>query len=73
MSGGILEGKTDSEIRGQVIGVQTQMQIFFFFWNTTGSFSFHVYRQFIFYSVIHICHVIKLNKLQKYVLQHYKV
>ena len=31
MSGGILEGKTDSEIRGQVIGVQTQMQIFFFF------------------------------------------
>ena len=27
----ILEGKVDSEIRGQVIGVQTQMQSFNFF------------------------------------------
>ena len=28
---GILEGKVDSEIRGQVIGIQTQMQSFNFF------------------------------------------
>ena len=33
---GILEGKVDSGIRGQVLGVQMQIQSFnIFFWNTT--------------------------------------
>ena len=51
---GILEGKLDSEIRGQVIGVQTQMQSSnFLFCNATGGFSFHAYRQLIFYSARH--------------------
>ena len=69
----ILEGKVDSEIRGQVIRVQTQKQSFnFFFLNTTGS-CFDAYRQLIFFSTIHTRHVIKVSKLQKYVFQHYKV
>ena len=62
----ILEGKVDSEIRGQVIGARTQMQSFnfLFFFNITGSFNFDAYRQPIFCSAIHTRQVTKLSKLQ---------
>ena len=62
----ILEGKVDSEIRGQVIGARTQTQSFnfLFFFNITGSFNFDAYRQPIFYSAIHTRQVTKLSKLQ---------
>ena len=61
---GILEGKVDSEIRGQVIGVQKQMQNFNFFLECNWEF---------FYSAMHTRHVIKLSQLQKYVFQPCKV
>ena len=61
---GVSEGEVDSEIRGQVIGVQTQMQSLIYFLEYNWEF---------FYSTIHTHHVIKLSKLQKYVFQHYKV
>ena len=65
----ILEGKVDSKIRSQVTRVETQKQSFF---NTTGS-CFYAYRQLVFFSTIHTRHIIKVNKLQKYVFQHCKV
>ena len=44
----ILKGRVDSRARSQVIDVQTQMESFnFFFWNTTGSFSFEAYTFFL--------------------------
>ena len=44
----ILKGRVDSRARSQVIDVQMQMQSFsFFFWNTTGSFSFEAYTFFL--------------------------
>ena len=46
----VLKGRVDSRARSQVIDVQTQMQSFnFFFWNTTGSFSFEEYTFFFFF------------------------
>ena len=55
----ILEGKVDSEIRGQVIRVQTQGQSFnFFFWIQLGVVLMHT---------DNLCY--KVNKLQKYLLQ----
>ena len=73
--GDILEVKVDSKIRGQVINVQTQKESFFFFLNITGGclFCFDAYRKLIFFSTIYTCHVTKVDKLQKYVFQHYKV
>ena len=65
----ILEGKVDSEIRGQVIRVQTQKQSFnFFFWIQLGVVLMHTDNL-----SSSTRHVIKVSKLQKYVFQHYKV
>ena len=62
----ILEGKVDSEIRGQVIRVQTQKQSFnFFFWIQLGVVLMHTDNL--------SSSLQKVSQLQKYVFQYYKV
>ena len=69
LSDDILEGKVDSEIRGQVIRVQTQKQSFnFFFWIQLGVVLMHTDNL-----SSSTRHVIKVSKLQKYIFQHYKI
>ena len=72
---GILEGKLDSEIRGQVIRVQTQKKSFnFFFWNKTGG-CFDAYNLSSTLQYTHAIHTQgqSIAKVFQHVLQHYKI
>ena len=69
----ILEEKVDSEIRGQVIGVQKQMQMFNFFLEIWPGLFALMHADNLYSTLQYSTHVIKLSKLQKYIFQCYKV
>ena len=68
LQNGILEGRVDSAVRGlQVFKRRCKILIFLLL------FSFKTCKQFIFYSTIWTCRVIKLSKQQNCIFQHCKV
>ena len=69
---GILDRKLDSEIRGQVIGVQMQIQSFDSFSGIQLGVLVLIHTDNLSFT-LQYTNVIKLIKLQKYVFQHYKV